>query len=103
MDALPDGYYYYKNSIFTIIIRPGKNHVNIDYLFRLSNILGNEPILDILSDADLFVMDVISPKYSKIIQFLILQIFLPIFSIKLKKRLILKSAPYIMIDNALYK
>nr|PNR32308.1 hypothetical protein PHYPA_026434 [Physcomitrium patens] len=88
---------------FTVVVRSVKQHANADHLSRLSNILGNEPVPDDLPDAALFVVDVISPEYSKIIQFLTFHTFPPTFTDKLKKRLILKSASYTMIRDALYK
>lgn len=65
--------------------------------------MGNKPNNDVLSDAKLFAVDVITPEYSKIIQYLTFQTFSSNFNEKLKRRLILKCVPYMMIGKALYK
>jgi hypothetical protein len=80
-------------------VRPGKRHANADHLSRLTNILGNEPINDALPDVELFVVEVISPNYSDLFQYLIFQTFSFHFTDKLKKQLILKSAPYTIIGD----
>ena len=51
----------------------------------------------------MFVVDIISPEYGEVIQYLTTQTFPLHFTDKLKRRLILKSAPYTMIGDALYK
>ena len=88
---------------FKINVRPGKQHANADHLSRLSNELGTEPIDDNLPDAALFAVDIISPEYREVIQYLTTQTIPLHFTDKLKRRLILKSAPYTMIGDALYK
>ncbi len=70
---------------------------------HLTNILSNEPINDALSIAELFGVDVIIHEYSELIQYLTFQTFHPIFTEKIKKRLILKSLSYTMNSEALYK
>lgn len=88
---------------FTINVRPGKTHANADHLSRLSNILENEPISDALPDAELFLVDLIMLEYSELIQYLTFQTFPFHFTEKLKRRLVLKSTPYTMIGETLYK
>ena len=88
---------------FKINVRPGWQHANADHLSRLSSKLGTEPIDDNLPDAALFAVDIISPEYGEVIQHLTTQTFPLHFTNKLKRRLILKSAPYTMIGDALYK
>lgn len=70
---------------FSIDIRPRKKHANADHMSHLANILDNEPINDALLDAKLFIIDVITSKYSELIQYLIFQIFLLIYSKTFKK------------------
>jgi hypothetical protein len=60
---------------FTIQVRPGKHHANADHLSQISDELGFEPIDDEFSDAQLFNVDVIHPKYADIIYYLDKRIF----------------------------
>ena len=55
---------------FTIEVRPGKSHANIDHLSRLNDESRSESIDDLFSDVQLFYIDVIPQKYAKIIEYL---------------------------------
>ena len=78
---------------FTIHVRPSKKHANADHLSWLTNELGGDPIPDSFSDADLFVVDVISEEYTDLIQYLTHHTFLPHVTDKMKTQLVHKSAP----------
>ena len=88
---------------FTVQVRPGKNHANADHLSRLSEELGTEPIDDSFPDAQLFFIDTVSSEYAEIINYLQTNTFPTDFSTKQKNRLTLKSAPYSIIADTLYK
>jgi hypothetical protein len=78
---------------FTIEVRPGKKHANADHLSRLTTELGMEAIPDALPDAHLFAVDVVSPEYAVLIQYLTTQTFPITFMEKMKKNLIEKEYP----------
>lgn len=88
---------------FTMEVRPGKKHANADHLSRLTTELGIEPISDTLPDAALFAVDVISREYAELLEYLKFQTFPNNFTEKMKKNLVVKSTPYTILGDVLYK
>ena len=88
---------------FTVEVRPGKKHGNADRLSRLMEAEGAEPVDDMLPDAHLFVIDVITDQYKEIIQYLTNQEILTEFTAARKRNFIEQCAPFTMIGSVLYK
>ena len=55
---------------FDVDVRPGKKHVNVDFLSRLSKKVNPTSIDDSLPDAHLFNVDVIPVEYVDVLLYL---------------------------------
>jgi hypothetical protein len=90
---------------FTIVVRPGISHGNVDHISRLEPLLASqlEPLNDQLPDADLFEVDVIQAEYAEFINFLQTNRMPEEYILAQVKSLLQRSAPYTLIGGTLYK
>jgi hypothetical protein len=88
---------------FTINIRLGKIHANIDFCSRISEEINPESIDDNFPDAQLFNVDVILAEYEDIIHYLTTNTFSLEHTDQQKQCLIFKAQPYTMIGGVLYR
>ena len=90
---------------FDIVVRPGKQHSNADFMSRLGDEMepNGSPVEDDVPDADLFEVDIIHTEYGDILNYLSNRTFPRDYSLKQKQALIRKSAPYTLLDKTLYK
>ena len=103
MVVLQGGFYYFKNLIFLINVRPRKSHTNADFLSRVSEQINPKSIDNAFPDAHLFNVDIIPPEYANVIYYLTKGVFFADYSDKQKQRLVFKAQPYTMIGEVLYK
>ena len=86
---------------FTVVYKPGRSHVMADALSRLPNGEAATGVQDQTSDASLF--SVTGVWYEDVEKFLRTGIAPSNLSKDQKRRLFLKSIPYSLIENQLYK
>eukprot|EP00253_Pinus_taeda_P026606 PITA_26606 len=88
----------------TIVDKPGKENVVVDFLSRLTFPAGEEGIVDDqLSDKDLFSISVLSPWFANITNYFVSTQFPPNLSSKEKSKIIRKSPPSLWIGRNIFK
>jgi hypothetical protein len=97
-----DGCYYCKNSISTIVDRPGKENVVADFLSRLT-INDDNPVDDSFPDEYLFAVSAHSPWYADIANYLVAGKLPPHLSYREKKSIIHQSARFSWISGYLFQ
>jgi len=88
----------------TIIDKPGKENVVVDFLSRVNFPAGEEGMVDDqMPDEHLFSISVLSPWFADIANYLVLAQFPPHLSSKEKSKIVRKSAPFTWIRGNLFK
>ena len=88
---------------FEVQVKPGKAHVNADYLSRLTGVGPEDKIEDTFPDENLFHIEGEDSLYFDIVQFLISGLFPRTMSVEQKSVFLHKVGPYTLIKNVLYK
>ena len=79
----------------TIVDKPGKENVVVDFLSRLDLPVGEEGAVDDqMLDEHLFAISVLSPSFADIANYLVAAQFPPHLSSKQKSRIVRKSTPF---------
>eukprot|EP00253_Pinus_taeda_P023418 PITA_23418 len=100
----PWGTFAYQQFNLTIVDKPGKENVVVDFLSRIDLPVGEEGMVDDqMPDEHLFSISILSPWFADIANYLVSAQFLPHFSSKEKSNIVRKSAPFTWIGGNLFK
>eukprot|EP00253_Pinus_taeda_P027733 PITA_27733 len=108
-EKLPYAIYFVSKNLskqfdLTIVDKPGKENVVVDFLSRLDLPAGEEGTVDEqMPDEHLFSISVLSPWFSDIANYLVSTQFPSHLSSKEKRRIVRKSAPLTWIGGNLFK
>ncbi len=88
----------------TIVDKPGKKNVFVDFLSRLDLPAGEDGMVDDqMLDEHLFAISVLSPWFADIENYLVSANFPPHLSSKEKRKIVRTSAPFTWIGGNLFK
>jgi len=88
----------------TIVDKPSKENVVADFLSRLDLPVGKEGMVDDQNpDEHLFAISILSPWFADIANYLVSTQFPPHLSLKEKRKIVRKSAPFTWIGGNLFK
>ena len=88
---------------FNIIVRPGKSHVSSDHLSRLKTREPPEGVNDDFPDAQLFQIALLPQWYKRIVEYLLTEQFSREMSSNERRKLVLRSRTFQLINRILYK
>jgi len=87
----------------TIVDKPGKDNVVVDFLSRLNVQGNNEPVDDVFPDEDLFAISIQSLWFANLANYLVLGKCPQHFNSKQIRRLVRESSRYKWVNGLLFK